>query len=78
MQNARPITTICHDKSDLDALTKNYFLLSRSNQSLPPGVFKKEDVYSENGGRLSILLETLGPRIPPTTARETEMVTAPT
>ena len=31
IMNARPITTTRDDKSDLDALTTNYFLLSRSN-----------------------------------------------
>ena len=49
IMNARPITTISDDKNDPDALTPNHLLLARSNQSLPPGVFKKD------GSRLSIL-----------------------
>ena len=49
--NARPITTISDDKNDPDALTPNDLLLARSNQSLLPGVFKKEDVYSKRRWR---------------------------
>ena len=47
IMNARPITTISDDKNYPDALTPNHLLLARSNQSLPPGVFKKEEVYSK-------------------------------
>ena len=51
IMNARPITTVSDDINDPDALTPNHLLIARSNQSLPPGVFKKEDVYSKRRWR---------------------------
>lgn len=44
--NGRPITKMSDDPNDLEALTPNHLLLMRKQVSLPPGVFKKDDVYS--------------------------------
>ena len=43
--NGRPITKVSDDRKDHDALTPNHVLLTQSNQPLPPGVFKKADLY---------------------------------
>ena len=51
IMNARPITTVSDDMNDQDALTPNHLLLARPNQSLLPGIFKKEDVYSKRRWR---------------------------
>jgi hypothetical protein len=51
IMNARPITTVSDDMNDPDALTPNHLLLARPNQSLLPGIFKKEDVYSKRRWR---------------------------
>ena len=44
--NGRPLTKVSDDPRDLEALTPNHLLLLRSGTTLPPGVFRKEDVYS--------------------------------
>ena len=36
--NARPLTPVTDDPSELDALTPNHFLLGRPSASLPPAV----------------------------------------
>lgn len=49
--NGRPLTKVSDDPRDLEALTPNHLLLLRSVTSLPPGVFRKEDVYSRRRWR---------------------------
>ena len=44
--NGRPLTKVSDDPRDLEALTPNCLLLLRSGATLPPGVVRKEDVYS--------------------------------
>ena len=44
--NGRPQTKVSDDPRDLEALTPNCLLLLRSGTTLPPGVVRKEDVYS--------------------------------
>ena len=44
--NGRPITTISSDPRDQETLTPNHLLLLRSEPSLPPGLFRKEDLLS--------------------------------
>ena len=44
--NGRPLTKVSDDPKDLQALTPNHLLLLRGSPDLPPGVFKKEDVFS--------------------------------
>ena len=46
IMNDRPITKLSDDPKDLPALTPNMLLLMRPCQSLPVGVFKKEDSYA--------------------------------
>jgi hypothetical protein len=43
--NSRPITPVSDDVNDHDALTPNHILLLRTTASLPPGIFKEDDVY---------------------------------
>ena len=45
--NARPLTKISDDPIDMNALTPNYPLIVKSNQSSPPGVFNKSDQYNQ-------------------------------
>ena len=49
--NGRPTTKSSDDPSDSEALTLNHLLLLRSGPKLPPGVFRKEDVYSRRRWR---------------------------
>lgn len=51
LMNARPITTVSDDPKDLQALTPNHLLLAQSNQTLPPGVFNKADIYPKRRWR---------------------------
>ncbi|XP_068716993.1 uncharacterized protein [Montipora capricornis] len=44
--NGRPLTKVSDDPRDLEALTPNHLLLLRSGTTLPPGIFRKEDVYT--------------------------------
>ena len=44
--NGRPLTTISDDPKDLEPLTPNHLLLLRQEGSLPPGIFKKDQLYS--------------------------------
>ncbi|KAI4889889.1 hypothetical protein NFI96_023911, partial [Prochilodus magdalenae] len=44
--NGRPITTNTDDPSDLEPLTPNHLLLLKTQPSIPPGVFVKDDVYA--------------------------------
>lgn len=43
--NDRPITPSSDDPNDLEALTTNHILQLRAKPILPPGLFKKEDLY---------------------------------
>ncbi|XP_006812905.1 uncharacterized protein LOC102809325 [Saccoglossus kowalevskii] len=43
--NGRPISVVSEDPNDLEALTPNHLLLLHANQTLPPGVFEKQDTY---------------------------------
>ena len=49
--NSRPLTKVSDDPRDLEALTPNHLLLLRSNSTLPPGLFRKEDLYSRRRWR---------------------------
>ncbi|XP_046339933.2 uncharacterized protein LOC124121032 [Haliotis rufescens] len=44
--NGRPITDLSYDVHDLSVLTPNHLLYLRSGEKMPPGTFKKEDIYS--------------------------------
>ena len=44
--NGRPLTTISDDPKDLEPLTPNHLLLLRQECSLPPGIFKTDQLYS--------------------------------
>lgn len=43
--NDRPITPSSDDPNDLEALTPNHILQLKGKPILPPGLFKKEDLY---------------------------------
>lgn len=43
--NDRPLTPSSDSPADLEALTPNHMLLFRSNNTMPPGVFSKDDMY---------------------------------
>ena len=49
--NGRPITTISSDPRDQEPLTPNHLLLLRSEPSMPPGLFRKENLLSRRRGR---------------------------
>lgn len=49
--NGRPLTKVSDDPRDLEALTPNHLLLLRSGSSLPPGIFRKGDLYSRRRWR---------------------------
>ena len=49
--NARPLTKVSDDPRDMNALTPNHLLLLKSNESFPPGVFKRNDQYSQRRWR---------------------------
>ncbi|KAK5883663.1 hypothetical protein CesoFtcFv8_019965 [Champsocephalus esox] len=57
--NDRPITKISDDHNDLEALTPNHLLLLKAKSSVPPGVFRKEDVYSRRRWKQSQYLADL-------------------
>ena len=44
--NSRPLTKISDDPSDLQALTPNHLLLLRAGPSFLPGMFSREDQYT--------------------------------
>ena len=43
--NGRPLTPSSHSPGDLEALTPNHLLLFRPNNTMPPGIFSKDDMY---------------------------------
>ncbi|XP_054869314.1 uncharacterized protein LOC129349591 [Amphiprion ocellaris] len=43
--NTRPLTTPSNDIDDLEALTPQHLLLLKTQPDLPPGLFKKDDIY---------------------------------
>ena len=47
----RPLTKVSDDPNDLEPLTPNHLLLLRQNESLPPGLFEKNDTYSRRRWR---------------------------
>ena len=49
--NGRPITKVSDDPRDMSALTPNHLLLLREKQSIPPGIFVREDNYSRRRWR---------------------------
>ena len=49
--NGRPLTKVSDDPRDLEALTPSHLLLLRSGATLPPGTFKREDLYSRRRWR---------------------------
>lgn len=51
--NDRPITPSTDDPNDLEAFTPNHLLQLKANPLLPPGLFRREDLYA--GGRSNIL-----------------------
>ncbi|KAL4009002.1 hypothetical protein ACER0C_002854 [Sarotherodon galilaeus] len=49
--NSRPITLESTDPNDLEALTPNHLLLLKSNPSLPPGLFRRDNLYARKRWR---------------------------
>jgi hypothetical protein len=49
--NNRPLTPASNDPCDLDAITPNYLLLLNSQATFPPGLFNREDSYSNRRWR---------------------------
>ncbi len=49
--NNRPISRASMDINDLEALTHNHLLLLKTQPSLPPGLFRKDDLYSRRRWR---------------------------
>ena len=55
--NGRSLTKVFDDPDDLEPLTPNHLLLLRQNESLPPGLFEKNDttlIPGEDGDKYSI------------------------
>ena len=51
MINARPLTKVSDDPRDINAPTPNHLLLLKSNESFPPGIFKRNDQYNQRRWR---------------------------
>lgn len=49
--NNRPISRASMDLNDLEALTPNHLLLLKTQPCLPPGLFRKDDLYSRRRWR---------------------------
>ena len=46
IMNSRPITPVSSDPNNMEPLTPNHLLLLKSEVTLPPSLFKKEDLFS--------------------------------
>ena len=44
--NGRPLTSISDDANDLEPLPPNHLLLLKSQPTMPPGIFSKNDTYT--------------------------------
>lgn len=44
--NSKPITKASADPDDLEALNPNHLLFLKGQPSLPPGDFKRDDLYA--------------------------------
>lgn len=75
--NCCTITKASTDPSDLEALTANHLLLLRMSPSLPPGEFKKEDVYAckrwAGPVHVILVLEKIGSGVFTTSSRASEV-----
>lgn len=49
--NDRPISTVTNDPNDLEPLTPNHLLQLKTSPIMPPGLFHKEDLYSQRRWR---------------------------
>ena len=54
--HGRPLTPSSDSPGDLEALTPNHLLLFQPNNTMPPGIFSKDDMYciDADGDRSSI------------------------
>ena len=76
--NSRPLTKISDDPSDLQALTPNHLLLLRAGPSFPPGMFLREDQYTNKRWKQvqylsDVFLEKVDQRISAYVARTNEV-----
>ena len=75
--NGRPITTISSDPRDQEPLTPNHLLLLRSEPSMPPGLFPKEDSLTMKVETGSVpcrhLLETMDQRTLASSPKQTKL-----
>ena len=46
IMNSRPITPVSSDPNNMEPLTPNHLLFLKSEVTLPPSLFKKEDLFS--------------------------------
>lgn len=57
--NDRPITSVSNDPKDLEPLTPNHLLQLKTKATLPPGLFRKEDLYARRRWRQAQYLADL-------------------
>lgn len=58
--NDRPITPSSEDPNDLEALIPNHILQLRGKPTLPPGLFRRQDLYARRRWRQVCLLTCSG------------------